>query len=132
MEKNHLTGEKLWSPNCEGELCLLYTGLERLFLHHAICVTKEGIFWPKSGANGNFWNFIIFLVISPSFFGRFILNLSALFLLRDRSAPWPWPRPSLLSDFFRICLLCSCQSLGRTVAAGAMASNFIRVHHGIS
>ena len=34
-----------------------------------------------------FWNFIIFLVISPCFF-RFILNLSALFLLLPgRSAP---------------------------------------------
>ena len=42
--------------------------LHRVGESHAICVTKEGIFWPLSGANGNFWNFIIFFVISACFF----------------------------------------------------------------
>ena len=59
--------------------------LERPFLSFAICVKKEGIFWLKSGANGNFGHFIIFFQIYSEFFCLFTTSWPGC----DEMAPQP-------------------------------------------
>ena len=79
IDKKSYNGRKTMVSNCQGELWFLYIGLERLFLSHAICVTKEGIFGPI-WCKWQLWNFIIFLVISPCFFqiySQFVLFVPA-------------------------------------------------------
>ena len=101
-----------------------FTVLKRLFLSHAICVTKRGDFFGSYLLQMATFNSYHILVISP-FFLRFILNLSALFLQCGRSV-LQWPRHSPVWPFqFHHFFFQGLSQCGRAAAAQSVPFSFI-------
>ena len=73
MAKNHLMGEKLWSPNCEGELCLIYIWLETVSVSCHLC-HKRGDFLAQIWYKWQLLEFPHTFGHFTMFFFRFILN----------------------------------------------------------
>ena len=93
-------------PNCEREPCLLYIGLEKLFLSLGICVEKEGIFLPKSGANGNFGHFTLFFRIYSEFFC--FVTAQSVPQITWFNPLWSISHFWLVYIYFAVSIMCNC------------------------